>query len=222
MELRKITKIFSKVSSCRDRDSNPAPPDISADQPLYCMCSAFGCLASVCNMPDGDARRAPDAEELQLAFCTGWTVFLHTELHCPLWRCCFCLKSVFFMRRGRAVSRPSWQVFPEWCRGWGDGAVHLANSQCYSAAIHRRLDGKDPLIEIKGAPPTTPRGHTIIIWRCRTFVGDFAATLRILYFSLTFAMKWQLRRWFLLAVSLHTISAKFPKETSFLYVFTLE
>jgi hypothetical protein len=35
----------------------------------------------------------------------------HTETYYPLWRCCFCLKSVFFIRCGRAVSRPSWMVW---------------------------------------------------------------------------------------------------------------
>lgn len=93
-----------------------------------------------------------------------------------------------------------------------------------SKAIDRRLDGKDPLIEIKGIPPTTPWGPTIIIWQCRTFVRSSPLlSVGILYFSLTFTVKWQLGIRAACWQSICTQSgfaAKFVKETSFLYVFT--
>jgi hypothetical protein len=90
-------------------------------------------------------------------------------------------------------------------------------------AIDRRLDGKDPLIEIKGIPPTTPWGPTIIIWQCHTFVRSSPPlTVGILYFSLTFTVKWQLgiRSACWQSVCKQSgFAVKFVKETNFLYIF---
>jgi hypothetical protein len=117
---------------------------------------------------------------LQNEFYIRWkNVFLPTEVHgAPLtigllflFRIPF---SLFIVHERLFVLT---QVFLNGVAGgWGEGRAHLVDSLCYSAAIDRRLDGKDPLIEIKGTPPTTPWGSTIIIWQCRTFVKVFTAT----------------------------------------------
>jgi hypothetical protein len=125
--LRKITKIIGKSSKYCNRNPIPAPPDTSTD------CYRYTNVLGVWSLSGGSIIELRsvvwDEDGPQREFCTGCSVFLHTQNVLPPLTVLFLFKIRFLYSLWRSgfPSFPT-QVFPEWCGGWSGAKLHLADS----------------------------------------------------------------------------------------------